>query len=309
VSAAWVACAVRARSIARRRLGPAAARSVAVSGSLDAAVALLADSPYGHDVSVGSSLVDAEHAVAATTLWHLRVLAGWAPLGSAETARALAGWFEIANVDERLNELAGRSSVPAYRLGSLATAWPRLARAASAADVRRVLAASAWGDPGGADRRAIGVGMRLSWAARVADRVPGAHRLAAGHAAIVVARELLLVGGAPPGDAARLVRPVLGAGWTRAGSVAGLRARLPKSAGWALDGVERPEDLWQAEVRWWKTLDADGMALLHRSGWGPGPFVGVVAALAADARRVTAALEVAARGASPAAVEAFDALA
>ena len=40
---------------------------------------ILADSPYGHGVHVGQTLAEAEHALAATVLWHLRVLAGWQP--------------------------------------------------------------------------------------------------------------------------------------------------------------------------------------------------------------------------------------
>jgi hypothetical protein len=125
----------------------------------------------------------------------------------------------------------------------------------------------------------------------------------------VVARELLLVGAQMPPSAVRLAGSLLGERWASAGTVGELCARLPASARWVLDGIDDPADLWQAEARWWLAVESDGMRLLRGSRLGPGPLTGVVAVLAADAWRVTAALEVAARGASPEAVEAFDALA
>ena len=36
--------------------------------------------------------------------------------------RTLGGWFEIANVDELLQSIAGRPAGPEFRLGALATA-------------------------------------------------------------------------------------------------------------------------------------------------------------------------------------------
>src|SRR5689334_25150384 len=100
--AGWVAGSVRARALARRRLGRAGDRALATTGSLGASIVTLAASPYGRDVRAGSSLADAQRAVGATLLWHLRVLAGWQPAEGSQAVRALAGWFEIANVDDLL---------------------------------------------------------------------------------------------------------------------------------------------------------------------------------------------------------------
>ena len=56
----------------------------------------------------GQTLAATQHAVAATLLWDLRVLAGWLPRDGVDLLRALACWFEIANVDELLAVAAGR---------------------------------------------------------------------------------------------------------------------------------------------------------------------------------------------------------
>jgi len=160
VTAAWVAGSVRARGMVRRRYGAAATRALAASPSLAEALVTLAATPYGHDVHPDQTLAEAQHALGATVLWHLRVLAGWMPRQGADTVRLLAGGFEIANVDEHVRSLRGRSTAPPYRLGTLATAWPRLGRTASLAEIREVLAASSWGDPGEESPWAIHVGMR-----------------------------------------------------------------------------------------------------------------------------------------------------
>ena len=77
MTAAWVAGSVRARAMARRRYGAAAARSLAAGPSLADALNTLSDTPYGRDVHPGQSLAEAQHALGDTVLWHLRVLAGW----------------------------------------------------------------------------------------------------------------------------------------------------------------------------------------------------------------------------------------
>ncbi|MEU7872106.1 hypothetical protein [Dactylosporangium sp. NPDC049140] len=293
--AANVAGSVRAQGLARRRLG-AAARSVAVRPGLAPALDALASTAYGRDVRPGQSLVEAQDAVAATLLWHLRVLAGWLPPGGAEPLRAAAGWFEIVNVDRRLRGLGGRPAGPAFELGALATAWPRLARMGTAAALRAELATAGWcrGDPG-TDRGAA-VAMRLSWARRMAD-VPGAEAWAAGGVALLVARERWLAGSdvSPP---VPLIGPAVGAA-----SFAGFVAALPARAAWPFAFVRRPPDLWLGESAWWRRLEADGRALLRRGGFGPGPALGAAAVLAADAWRVRAALACAADGGEPAAFD------
>jgi hypothetical protein len=63
-----------------------------------------------------------------------------------------------------------------------------------------------------------------------------------------------------------------------------------------VDGIGTPADLWRAEIRWWSRLRQEGLELLHGSGLDSSPVVGAVAVLSADAWRVRAALELAARG-------------
>src|SRR6476469_2657449 len=146
MTAAWAAGGVRARALSSRRLGAQGARAVVASGDLGAAVAQLAQGPYGHDVRPGQGLAAAQRAVAATYLWHLRVLAGWLPRPGVEVVRLLAGWAELANIESLLRSLgpappSGASAAPPYELGSLATVWPRLQHEREQAAVRRVLGA------------------------------------------------------------------------------------------------------------------------------------------------------------------------
>jgi hypothetical protein len=307
VTASWVAASVRARALARRRLGADGARSLAASSGPSEAVASLAASPYGHDVVAHHTVEEAQRAAAATLLWHLRVLGGWVPRAGTSALRVLTAGFEVANVDEHLRALRGASADPPFRLGSAATAWPRLARAASRREVCDVLASSAWGDPGAEDERAIRLAMRLSWASRVAQAVPPARRWAAGAAALLIAREVLAADRPVPPEVARLGDPVLGRAWTGARTAAVLCDALPPDAAWALAAVHGPDDLWLAEATWWRALDHDGFALLRTAASGLEPVVGAVGVLAADAWRVRAALDVA--GAGSGAREAFDAVA
>lgn len=307
MSTSWVAASVRARALARRRLGAAGARALAGAGSLPDAVAILADTPYGHDVTAVDDLAAAQHGAAAALLWHLRVLGGWVPRSGTPALRALAAGFEVANTDEHLQALRGSPAEPPFRLGSFATAWPRLVRTTSTQQVREVLTTSAWGDPGGDGVRTIRLALRLSWAARVASTVPTARPWAAGAAALLAARERLVAGRAVPEPVARLGEPVLAATWPAARTLPELRDALDPDASWPLVGVDDPQDLWRAEAAWWQRVERDGFALLRRSGFGADPVVGALAVLAVDTWRVRAALEAAAAGAR--AREPFDALA
>jgi hypothetical protein len=344
MSAGWVAGSVRSQAMAHRRLGAPAARRLATAGSVAEALGELARSAYdrsaydrsgrptdpaGGGAAAADRVATAQRGVAETLLWNLRVLAGWLPAAGAEQLRRLAGWFEIANVDEHLRSLAGRPAEPPFRLGTLATAWPRLARTGSAGELREVLAASPWGDPGGSGDWEISLGMRLAWADRVATRVPAARPWAAGAVALLVARERFAAPqeGAPDPAWAGSGAPswvsgasrLLGPGWMGAGSLAELARAVPAAARWALATVTEPADLWEAELRWWRRLAADGARLLaghdpgglgagSGGGFGPGRMVGAVAVLAADAWLVRGALELAGRGGTGAA-EVFDALA
>jgi hypothetical protein len=272
MSLAWVAGSVRASLLASRRLGPAGARALAQRDSLETALAALAESPYGRDVASATTLEEAQRAVAATLLWNLRVLAGWLPPAGAELLRVMAAWFEIANVQDRLAYLGGAPFVTPFTLGGLATAWPALASTGSLGAVRAVLAGSHWGDPGSSEPVAIVDGMRNAWARRVAAVMPEA------------------------------------AGWARS-AAALLTARTARPAGKELVALEidAPEDLWQAEARWWSRVEREAARLAAARRQGSPTVVGVVGLLAADAWRVRAALAAAALG--PGGREAFDAVA
>ena len=307
MSVSWVAGSVRSRAMTRRRLGSAGARSLATSPSVDAALATLAHTPYGHDVRPGQTLAEAQHAVVDTVLWNLRVLAGWAPRDGVTILRVLLAAVEAANVEDHLRRLTSGTAPAPYRLGGLATAWPRLSRTTSAAGIRQVLAASPWGDPGGETPREIGLAMRTSLADRVMAAVPAARAWAAGSTALLVAREVVVDGRQLPVRARIAASRVLGPRAASATTMPELVAAMSSGARWALSGVARPDDLWQAEAHWWARVERDGFALARRAAAGPEVVVGTVAMMAADAWRVRAALELAARGGTP--VEAFDAVA
>jgi hypothetical protein len=301
MSRAWVAGSVRARLLASRRVGTAGAAAVAHQTSLAGALRQLADSPYGRELGAVRTLDEAQRAVAATLLWHLRVLAGWLPPPGAELLRAMAAWFEIANVLDRLAYLAGRPHRPAFDLSALATAWPRLARTGSSEAIRAVLAGSRWGDPGGTEPAVIATAMRAAWAQRIVAVAPEASIWARSAAALLLARTGPLAG-------PRLARVAGVAGTLPAPArPADVAAALPVNLRWALDGIDGPEDLWHAETRWWSRVESDAARLAAARRPDPTTVVGVVALLAADAWRVRAALAAAALG--PAAREAFDAVA
>jgi len=264
MSAGWAAGTVRAKAMARRALRPEAVRQVAACQSLPQAAQLLAATPYRRAGQPGLPLSAAQHAVAATILWELRVLAGWLPRDGVTMLRLLAGGFELANVDELLQSLNGRPAGQEFELGALATAWPQLAQSRSIAELRHALAASVWGDPGGETSGDIRLGLRTRWAARVA--------------AI--------------GDPARA--------WATAAAA----LLTPDAQSAAAGPVVTP---WQAEAAWWRRVEREGRTLLRSSRLDSSPVLGAAMVMAADARRVRAALEIAARGGL--AMEAYDAVA
>ena len=311
MSTSWVAASVRARALAHRRIGGAGTRELAASPTLERALTVLADSPYGRDVHHGQSLPEAQHAVASTLLWHIRVLAGWLPRGDARFLRVLAGGFEVANVDERLREIAGGAPEPPFRLGGLSTTWTALAGATSAEQMRTLLARSVWGDPGVDNPDGIRLAMRLAWAGRVSANVPRARAWAVGAATLMIARPHLLDDRPMPASTALLTTRLLGTHWQESRTLTGFVSSLPADARWPLESIDDPADLWRAEASWWARVAADGFALLRQPVGSPDPVIGAVAVLATDAWRVRAALEVATRGgiSAPGGLEAFDAVA
>jgi hypothetical protein len=305
MGAAWVAGSTRARLLASRRLGRANARSVASAHSVEEAIDTLARTPYGREVHAGCTHEQAERGISQVALWHLRILAGWLPATGADTLRLLAGYWEIANVEDLLGRVAGGPGHAPYALGSLATAWPRLATARTGPDLRSILARSAWGDPGAEDAAAILTWMRLAWGMRLAQEVPEAAELAAGWLGLVIARDLFTGDGGTVARLAPRLAPV-GWAWPGATSIPDLARRIAASARWVIDDISGPSELWRAEARWWTRLEADGHELVRRPRPGREVVVGAAALLAADAWRTTAALQVAARGGHP--LEAYDAL-
>ena len=312
MSAGWVAGTVRARAMARRRLGSGAARALAASPSLDDALAVLAATPYGHDVRTGQTLAEAQHAVAATLLWNLRVFAGWLPRDGGERLRVLAGWFELADVDELLRGLAGaRPPRPLFRLGQpgdrrapgLAAAGSPDRAAAGAGHLavgrsrrRRPRAWSCrrcgWPGPNGSPPRCRPARPWALGGARAA-RGPRAVRRAAAGCPTPPRPRPAGCSGAAALDGRLARRPGRRPPRRRAlGS--GRASRSRRSC-----GGPRP-----AGGRGWTR---DAAALLRRPRFGLEPAVGAVGAAAVDAWRVRAALECAARGGG--ALEVFDAVA
>jgi hypothetical protein len=279
-----------------RRLGHAGARRLASSPSLAAAVSLLRQSPYRREIRGADDLETVQRAVAATVLWHLRVLAGWQPRRGADTLRVLAGWFEIANIVEHARALVGGKPAPPFRLGALATAWPLLMATGSAQELRDALAHSPWRDPETTRPRGIALALQTAWAERVLAAVRPAAAWAAASVAIAVGRERFLAGRELAAPVAHRSQVFLGSAAAGAPSWELFRSALPVRAGWALVDLTGPGDLWRAENAWWSRVERDAFGLLREPRFGLPGLVGCVAVLAADARNVEAALEVAARG-------------
>lgn len=307
MSGGWVAGSVRARAFARRRLGPDAARELASCVTLRDALLMLAATPYGANVRPEQPLAAAQRAIASTILWDLRVLAGWLPMDGVRLLRVLGGWFEVANVDELLQTIAGQPADAEFELGALATAWPRLRRAASNAELQAALATSAWHDPGGQTPHALRLGIRARWAMRAAALGDPVRSWAAGAVTLLVAGERFAAG--LPVDLAVMGSAVglLGPAAVRAATLAELADALPPHARWVIDGITSPADLWRAEETWLAQVEQDGLRLLRTSSLDSAVVVGAVALMMCDARRVRAALEIAARGGAP--PEAYDELA
>jgi hypothetical protein len=294
MSVGWVAGSTRARLLLGRRLGAGPALALARSSSMAEALATLAAGPYGRHGDVGADLAAAQRAIAATTLLNLRLLAGWLPPSAVGLVRALAGWFELANIEDRLAYLLGHEPGHPFELGSLTLAWSTVGRAQTTGDLRAALAASAWGDPGGEEPDAVHASLRVAWARRVLAEVPEAQAWVGGALAVLVAR-MLSSRGAGVGSSTALTS-ILGTRFDRAVTVGALAQSLPAAAAWALEGIAEPEDLWRAETAWWTRVERDAEAMVSGHREGRHAVIGVVALLAADARRAAAALEAAARG-------------
>ena len=292
MSAGWVAGTVRARLLLRRRLGSRRIAEVADSGSLREALAMLAASGYGPQVRIDFDLAEAQRAVASTLLLHLRVLAAWLPPSGAASLRALAAWFELVNIEDRLAYQLGGGLRRPFELGGLSTAWSRLSETQSPAELRRALAASAWTDPGGETPEEVHLALRLAWADRMLAAAPELVELVSGGLALLTARELFASGRPLELLAVRSV-PGLGSQWQAAPTLAELVDSFPPRACWSLAGVDGADELWLAELGWWRRARELGNALLRSGGEGRAPVLGAVLLLAVDGWRTAAALELA----------------
>jgi hypothetical protein len=306
VNPGWIAGGVRARLLLEHRAGVETAQELGRSPSLARALEVLAGTPYAPVAGAGQRLEDAQRAVAASVAFSCRVLAAWLPRDAGVGIRAMASWFELVNIEDRIAYLEGGELRPPFELGVLSSVWETAGDAGSLDELRRVLGRSVWGDPGSDEPQEIQLWLRVSWARRVTRQAPGAGSWADGALAILLAAEMFVAGRLFDPPVAR--RLGLDEAWRDATTIQALRERLPGRAAWALAGVDEPSDLWRAEPTWWRRVGSDAESMTRRRLDDPGVVLGAVALLALDAMRVNAALAVAARaGASPAA-EVLDAL-
>jgi hypothetical protein len=305
VKPAWTAGVTRARLLLSRRIGPVLASTIAGSPSLADGLAALAGSAYGERVRAGQDLAGAERGVADTLLWHLRILAGWLPAAGAALVRALAGWFELANIDARLAALAGDGREPTpFALGTLATAWGVADQARTIEDLAAAVADSAWALPRAHSPTELAIGLRVAWGRRVAESAPDAADWVAGAVALLAARELLVARSSEHAEELRRY-PGIDDRALSAATLAALRDALGARAGWALGTITEPDELWRAELGWWDRVEEDSRLLLRRSD-DEAVVLAAVALLAVDAQRTARALRSAAQGAGPRVAGRFD---
>lgn len=298
MKADWVAASVRARSMAQRRAGAGTCRAIAAQPDLAAALALLQETGHALRPGTNPGLPAAERAVQERVLWQLRVLAGWLPATGTALARTAAGAFELENIVALAHQLSsGRAAPEPYRLGALATAWPRVRAAGSGEELATVLRASAWGEVGSAGPGALRDTLTVSWARRLAAVAPAARPWCDRICVLTAARILTVDGVAPAEPVLHLLRPVLGRGWESAAGIAGFASALPPALRAVVRGVQSPADLWRAEAREHAAVETDGFRLLRGSLPGPDVVLGAIAVLFIDAWRVRAALTAAAAGA------------
>lgn len=301
----WTAGVTRARLLLSRRIGPGLASTVAGSPSLADGLAALAGSAYGERVRAGQDLAAAERGVAGTLLWHLRILAGWLPAAGAALVRALAGWFELANIDARLAALAGDGREPApFALGTLATAWGAAEQARTIEELADAVAGSAWTLPRAHSPAELAISLRVAWARRVAESAPEATDWVAGAGALLAARELLVARSSEHAEQLRRY-PGIDDRALSLTTLAAFRDALGARAGWALGTITEPDELWRAELAWWDRVEEDSNLLLRRSD-DESVVLAAVALLAVDAQRTARALRSAAQRAGAHPAEPFD---
>jgi hypothetical protein len=276
MSGGWVAGDVRARSLAAGDVLDIADR-VAATPDLESACTLLGQTKWGHGVGEAATVEAAQRKVFEALLWQMRILAGWLPSEGVEAVRCCLLWFEIRNIEDRLAYFGGAPAEAPYDLGRLGLISKGLAGTSSAADIRRLMRASAWGDAGGDDVYAIRIALRRTWYRRVRAASPELRTWADAAAWLFGSRE-------------RLAR--------RAGGtvLAATPPSLPSAWLWTTTASWYQQNLWQAEERWWVQVRDEGVRLLHGPMGSKEPVVGAVATLGSSAHRIATALEIAAGG-------------
>ena len=307
MSAGWVAAQVRSKSLASHCVGPAGARELAGAGSLDAALGILTTSSYGERLHPGLNLAASEHEVFASVLWNLRVLAGWSPALGASRLHALAGVFELMNLQGHLARIERHQSPVPFELGSLASVSSRVAPL-TIGELCDALRRSPWGDPGAVDAMGVSIALQFILARRIVEDVPEAGQWAQTYAALVLSR-LVKENVALDTDStsAKNARTILGSRALSATSLRELHDALPRDVASILKDVTDPDDLWLAEARWRTRLWDEALGRLRRGGAGPETVVAAITLQFADAWRVRTALEVAARAGRE--IEVLDAVA
>jgi len=308
VTAGWVAASTRGRALLTRTIGADLARSIATATSWASARDRLRNTVYGAELASTADRRTAQLAAATATAWQLRVLAGWLPPASGGLVRTFAAPMEIANIEAHVAQLAtGTTSAPPIPLGTLGVAWSAVAKQRSADQVRVVLARSPWGDPGGADRATIALGLHVAWARRLGRHGPVAATWARGGAALLVAREQFAFDRSIPEVTARELDRLLGTAWRSASTTSELTDRLPKSARWILADVTSAADLWLGEITLMGRVTTDSQRVAAAARNERDTMAAIMALLLVDLWRVNAAIEAAGR--TPVITEVFDAVA
>lgn len=304
MSADWVAASVRARSMAQNRIGEDLCRVIATQASLEAGLGLLTQSVYSirlASMPETPTLAHVEHALRASTLWQLRVLSGWMPVGGHGLARALAAEYEMENILSVAAQLGSGTPPdptvePAFLdLGALATAWRRARTAQTPEELAQILRTSRWGEVGSGASSLRDI-LTLSRLGRLADASHTARPWARSAAGLLVARVVLVDQAQPSHRLQQLARPLVGARWLQATDVHEMRDALPYSARITLDGIDTPQDLWRAEARHRGTMESDALRLLRSALPGPDVVLAGVVVQAVDAWRLWVALSAAAAG-------------
>jgi len=281
--------------MARRRVGAGTCRRVAGRSSIESALRDLEGTAYASSLE-GAGLEEVQRATADAVLWQLRVLAGWLPAGGTRLVRAAAAAFERENILDLARRLDGGPERPEHALGALATAWPRLRASTTRDELDRALRRSPWGDPGEGGPANLADVLQIGWLRELAAAAPQARPWAATAAALTVGRLVLVDHSRPSPRLGRLVRPLIGEAWADVGDLAGLRGTLPLALRGVLVGIDRPQELWRAEVRAVTTVEDDAFGLLRTAMPGPSVVLGAIAVLAVDAWRLRAALAAAEAG-------------